>query len=530
MSVMNDMLRSPPMTAHLTQTWPPRLAPMQGRPRSRTAPSTPLAEAPVTEYVELPGSMPFGDTNSHHRSQDDSSVPCDTRDPAAADALHFQNLLYGAPKVMGSATPRLSSSPVLHKHEESCRCNDCDQNDNFDIPHLRNATKTPYVVTARDGLSLNTQNPVYSPLSAGTLQSASLPPSLSLSRFTSTIVVPQTITPEHGQTANIRSHSHSRAGDATVDEFHHLRVTHEAHLRSLEQTHATELASLRSYVAVLESRQTPVGKHSRPRRHPSPTDDARHLHISVPHLEDSPTDDQAKCYRESRDQFQAMFTDSERATQRLRSTVRKAKDNERAMKNTIADLEARLVLSNNERTDILEGFHDACVKVRELSLLWGTSGCGTALLQLGPDVKELVAKANPPWLRIQHLRRIIKARDTRIEQLEEMIASGPETSWLYDRVSAAEASLEQTRQSLADARLTSERYNTLLHHELRRQSRATALTPQATPTKARPDRSNRTSARHGAEGSLAASQQVEQAMFMLEKELEHCINEIIVYK
>ena len=69
-AVVNDMLRSPPATARFPPQ-PSSLAPHHGRPRSRTAPSTPLVEAPARPApVELPGSIPDRPRASYHHSYD----------------------------------------------------------------------------------------------------------------------------------------------------------------------------------------------------------------------------------------------------------------------------------------------------------------------------------------------------------------------------------------------------------------------------------------------------------------------------
>ena len=68
-AVVNDMLRSPLASARLP---PPSstLAPSYGRPRSCTAPSTPLVEAPSHTLVELPGSIPERPRGTQHHSYD----------------------------------------------------------------------------------------------------------------------------------------------------------------------------------------------------------------------------------------------------------------------------------------------------------------------------------------------------------------------------------------------------------------------------------------------------------------------------
>lgn len=57
------MLRSPHLSAHLSAqtTRQSNLQPMHGRPRSHTAPTTPMCEAPQMDPVELPGSTPLGE-------------------------------------------------------------------------------------------------------------------------------------------------------------------------------------------------------------------------------------------------------------------------------------------------------------------------------------------------------------------------------------------------------------------------------------------------------------------------------------
>lgn len=79
LAVINDCLKSPPLSAHFQSSQPHSVRqPLHGRPRSRTAPSTPMAEAPSgsqTSPVELPGSMPVvRRSHASHQSMDSRAL------------------------------------------------------------------------------------------------------------------------------------------------------------------------------------------------------------------------------------------------------------------------------------------------------------------------------------------------------------------------------------------------------------------------------------------------------------------------
>jgi hypothetical protein len=50
----------------------------------------------------------------------------------------------------------------------------------------------------------------------------------------------------------------------------------------------------------------------------------------------------------------------------LEETVRKGRENEKALRETIQSLEAALEIANMERIDVQEGFHEACKEIRNL--------------------------------------------------------------------------------------------------------------------------------------------------------------------
>ena len=107
MAVMNDMLRSPPLSAHLfvQNNHPDALNSMNGRPRSRTAPPTPLVEASAPLPVELPGSFPLGikSHNPLHHSVD-------------GKGLGYAALRYPANAAIGASILRPHSSPQEATH------------------------------------------------------------------------------------------------------------------------------------------------------------------------------------------------------------------------------------------------------------------------------------------------------------------------------------------------------------------------------------------------------------------------------
>ncbi|EME40400.1 hypothetical protein DOTSEDRAFT_38352 [Dothistroma septosporum NZE10] len=93
MAVMNACLKSPQLNAHLlaAQQQSAGLKPVSGRPRSHTAPSTSLVEAPCKEPAELEGSTPLW-------SQ-----------PASQPSLHVDGSQHAA--ALGNSILRPHSSP-----------------------------------------------------------------------------------------------------------------------------------------------------------------------------------------------------------------------------------------------------------------------------------------------------------------------------------------------------------------------------------------------------------------------------------
>jgi hypothetical protein len=311
---------------------------------------------------------------------------------------------------------------------------------------------------------------------------------------------------------------HAGSDESTLDAVAGLRLSHEAHLSSLKDAHEKELASHRSYIAFLEKRQRIV-----------PND----FHNS-----------------EVRGHSRKDREGSSAEMLQLNRTIEKARENEKALKNSIADLEARLVTANNERTDVLEGFHDACAKIQELTERSETSILeppNTRHKRSTSDVGSFMARSNPLWQQLQDLRRAVANKDAQAHRLEQSLtakndASQSQLGLQSSRISDLENALEKHREIAANARADSERYNALLHHELRRQSRTAAERAHANTPKIEAEafvvaaeKMIRLKAQNGAlkttpkNKDSADAQQAGLAQ-VLERELEHCIKEIIMYK
>lgn len=190
----------------------------------------------------------------------------------------------------------------------------------------------------------------------------------------------------------------------------------------------------------------------------------------------------------------------------------------------MTDLEARLVLANDERTDVLEGFHEACETVRKLTererimtreveelrnrLLYsnGRYASDTTLalpntnslmrpkhMRTTSDVRGLAPGNDPLMEQLRGFKELATTQDAKIRQLELEASSPPQRNTAVadstesgkehlQCIADLEARLGAQQQMLETAQADCERYNSLLHNELRRQSRfAAQQTRNVTP-------------------------------------------------
>ncbi|TKA67879.1 hypothetical protein B0A55_09702 [Friedmanniomyces simplex] len=274
--------------------------------------------------------------------------------------------------------------------------------------------------------------------------------------------------------------------------------------------------------------------------------------------------------RRERDRLRQDVERGSRRILQLKEIVRKSKDQEKSLRNAVSDLECRLVAANNERTDVLEGFHEASGQLQKLagrelmlkqevedlrsrlSYANGRHASDTALslsetnalyrpkhCRTKSDVAGL-AIGNDPGTQQRELRRVVAVRDARIRQLEQDLEATQDgtlgrstnaNAMTHDRVNELEVFLYDHKKMLSAAREDCERYNSLLHQELRRQSRVAAQTAGSISAP-RVDAEAFTEATEKAKSIIlsATDSDPATATALLQRELEHCLKEILLYK
>jgi len=381
-AVVNDMLRSPLASARLP---PPSstLAPSFGRPRSRTAPSTPLVEAPSYPLVELPGSIPERPRGSHHHSYD-SKIRHSMRPNS-----HFKR----------------PSHPWLHLPvDPKTNSTNGDSQDvtlsgtNLTSTPKQQQVEGPTISTCKSSKSVAHPRRIWSdPIqSHGTLRPASAFSRHDTAADRHNSQLSSTPRQTGGESRLFCDQSHQSSGEAFhVAHASSLQASHEAHVAALTQAHQRELASLHLYIEQLEpryglARRSEVHAHPSVRHYSGVQSDSPNKHTDpwrsvVPRhhqnlRQSNPMDHThgiadlhctslAGCgelwlecnhLRNTLEHTTTRLTQSEETIHRLRSA-------EKVWKTTIEDLRSRLSAANDQRLDAQEGFHDACCRVRGLA-------------------------------------------------------------------------------------------------------------------------------------------------------------------
>ncbi|KAK0860240.1 hypothetical protein LTR87_017364 [Friedmanniomyces endolithicus] len=536
MAVVNDMLQSPHVSAHLSAQRRNTLSPMYCRPRSRTAPPTPLVEAPGTEPVELPGSLLAGKNSiiSLHKSIDGGGAcnPVQSPTTAAVGAtISSARVTRSSPRETPRTATRQNSDPSIVSDDT-----------------LAGPTS--------ESLRLAAKRPSVSVLQRWPLHSSHVGFELSPSHAGSfTLQESQVLTDNHPRN---KARQQLDAEAVLVEQITRMRSSHEAHLASLHDAHQRELDSHRLFVAFLEQRQQPAQANSESRgcnltldtsHDSSKSGEARSASVSAttyrscesPESQKRGSQDAAveteglkrklslamKAQTESgevrreRDRLRLEVERSSRRIIQLKEITRKSKDQEKCLKNAVSDLECRLVAANNERTDVLEGIYEASGQLQKLAELRlvleqevedlrsqvffadGRHASDTALGRLGSNgsrpPKHYRTKSDVAGLAIGNdstrllgeLKRAEAVRDLRIQQLEHNLrmTKGDSLVTTADagrvtsiRVNELEASLDDHKTMLRAAREDRDRYNSLLHHEIRRHSRTPAQTASSVAT------------------------------------------------
>ena len=585
------------------------------------------------EPVELPGSVP--------EDRKEGLSYCQSIN-AAAKQISIQSPGSKALKGEGIVRPHSSPQEATYKLPDrarmsiesfygdsalvlplfSPRSKSTSPSERLDGPLSNNFEQSTLV--GQEDVSVNTvvKRPSLSVLPNEAPKSSSLPASGLTSHNGSTHAVPQ-LPSSQRETAHFHSEAsqHLDAEAMYIQQIFHMRTSHDAHLKSLRETHGKEVTSHQSYIKFLENRcELPNSVKAHDSKHDLTIDISPSNYRSGPRAssEASATTLQSlessieirklesleaahgvealkrklSLYRKGqtdalevrheRDQLRDAVEDSGRRVLQLKDIVRRAKESEKALKNAKADLEARLVAANNERIDVLEGYHDACGKVRALSERERTLSQELDALKAGPnssqrstvsayktlpvetinsagprhkrtasEVQSGSVKSDPLIEQLHGLRQLIVEKDRRIHQLERVSADTndgrlvekPQPTAESARISELETSLEKHQQLLAAAQADSEHYHSLLHAELRKQTLATAektykSTPKieaeafiiATEKMLRLQAHNTTTPSPNAEGEAQANAYSHTSVAALEQELDRCIKEIIMYK
>ena len=623
MAVMNDMLRSPQLSAHISSSQQSDYGSTYARPRSHTAPSTPLVEAPSREPAELPGSLPLGYKKSH------SSLPHMAKNSSDTALVRSHDVSsYGHEIIRPHSSPQDKQHPIAVGTDTSTDA----QKQQAALYPSRDA-ETPRSKSADPRAS-----------SHGSAASGSTPAGTGISSFQyskrpclSVMQPPRSISPNLVGSLVPSNDGSSSAVPRVVDtlgyvqredsesalleEIAHLRASQDEHVRSLKEAHEKELACQRSYIDFLEKRRA-AGSHGPQFDHTKLTIDTSHTGSKTDlHSEPSATtlksfelslEDQKRASQEAlaetealkrklslcrkaqvdaveirreRDHLKDAADRSDRRITQLKDIIRKAKENDRALRNQTTDLEARLVEANNERIDVLEGFHDACSQVRaanerERKLAHELDGMrGQVPAPLGPrgplmalpsetpqsnkskhgralsdagTLSTTPPRMDPIMRQLTESRRALSGKEARIKELEATLVQCAErdANHKHDRrrLSQLENQLEEQKQLTCAAQSDSERYNSLLHNELRRQSRQAARNPHNHALKIEADADlvaseklvrlkscdhpdqNLPGPEDASSMPLPAHTPATGIVALLEKELDHCIKEIVMYK
>lgn len=545
---------------------------MQGRLRSNTAPSTPLFEAPGKDPVELPGSFPIW-SSAHYESRSSMDTVASSKHASvgrnierphsspqhSSYAFHDETRQPLLATSRSAVDVRTTTGPILHQRHP-----------NASTDGQRNASgqslQTPANVTVsapsdldresfrkpdahRDGTGASTggervrYRPFVPPV-FNTVQDEAIPP------------------------------TDSRA---LLDQISTMRRSHEAHVTSLREAHDREVDSHRSYILFLEGCATTGTVPQRATKRSltldtshvtGRTDDLQSLDVSastsLQSLDSSlegqrrtsvesvtaetealkrklslcrKTQSELGDVRRERDRFRETSDKSERRIAQLKDIVRKSKDTEKAMRNKVQSLEAALLAANVQRIDVLEGYREACeqisglhdkqlamMKEREDASARSTStksNCKKGSVEqstqtMATDIRASAITPASISRQLESLHQQMAEKDSRIKQLEAEI-----------EYSIPSLEMRKLESQLKDSETAREQYNTLLHAELRRQSKIVALnahtgTPQV-ESEAAVTVAEKLNSKPGSENP-------EKRCEFLEKELKHCVSEIILYK
>jgi hypothetical protein len=378
-----------------------------------------------------------------------------------------------------------------------------------------------------------------------------------------------------------------------MQQIDEMRTAHEAHIMSMKESHERELQSLRTYLTILEKRRggaQPLSGQNltldivrsalRPGDQSASTAGTtasiQSFDLSLENQRRASNDLMAENealkrklslsrkaqadlgdIRRERDTLRASGENDRRRIGQLKDIVRKAKEDIKSLRSATDDLEARLVAANNERLDALEEFQQAAEKVHKLSLredelLHDREELCTQLIEADPNWNGVVlgkaaitTSSSVPRTgidaqeQIKSLKHQMAEKDARIAELERtnflQKAAQTQSQTVDELILIAErAEFEEQLQAYKDKLTYTEserdKYNSLLHAELRRHMRNSMKQPGSLTPKIDNEVANTTANRIASVRDKSDSPLEPSANGGLEMELQKCIREIIMYK
>jgi hypothetical protein len=327
------MLRSPLASARLP---PPMPSPNYGRPRSCTAPSTPLVEAPPPPLVELPGSTPERPRGSHHHSYDSKLRHSGRPRSHAVRPSHPWLHLPAERKSDGvtvkdadavSSKSNISQSP-REQQSKTLAANKCRFSEPVSHPRRIWSDPTP---------------------SYGALRPVSISPRCKGTGYRLTPQMSSTDRPtdEEAKLFYDKLSQSNREVSQTAD-VSSLQASHEAHIAALKEVHQREIASLHLYIGQLQPRHG----FARSREH-----HANNIVRHYPETQSNGTDKHTEIWlernhlRNTLDMTNTRLARSQEAMHRLQGV-------EKTLQAEIEGLRSRTLVANDQQPDAHEGLHD----------------------------------------------------------------------------------------------------------------------------------------------------------------------------
>ncbi|QIX00144.1 hypothetical protein AMS68_005661 [Peltaster fructicola] len=556
MAVVNDLLKSPHISAHLSQRGSDFKIPY-GRPRSRTAPSTPRYELPLMEPFELPGSIPI----AGRQSLNAFAPPRNNTTPAA----------------FGQAVERHRSSPYSVA-------------EGFTVPSRTSMDSGPGSVRPDVRTYSHSSMPAISNGSHEGSESSRAPSFTAIpSRPPLTVLQPSSlkydVQSDDGTTQDSTVRHDSLRDDVEttlMQQIAMMRSSHDTHVKSLKHAHDQEIASHLAYIAFLERRQSsktdscstnqPLTIDTSPSPAPS---ELPGLDVSTTTLQSSDTSldgrtstsqetlteveslrrklslvrkEQAEStdLAQQRAQLRESLEQKDRRILQLKELAKRAKENEKTLRNTVSDLEARLVAANNQRLDVLEGFNAVS------STLEAISKQKSPLIQVlpnhiaaseAPATTKTYSRAAGPQTpaddsallaQVRTLESTLKEKEDQINHLVQQAQSKSSSdNHNAERFVELQTRLDEGLQAVRDATKDRDRYHSLLQGELRRNARHAARTYPISPAIAAEAVSKANDLLANAKATALNDANTDEPLSvpaLLEKELQHCLGEIIMYK